>query len=147
MYSKMDGENAGMLVCSNFNIIRRIQHPLIRKHIYGAAVEIYQPIMLPSQDARFQGGFMGLYSKFDSYIANNCLEPISAGKGKLFRQFSNQVDLVDDMKSPLHFDDYKDEIFSKPTWKITEQVLNFQIALDEKGEWRSDDKERAAPRI
>lgn len=142
MFSKKNDKGDNFLHCMDWDITRRIQHPLIRKHIADAAIHIYQPIMMKSSNRHFQGGFLGHFNIYDNYLAENCLPPYTEGKGKLFRQYLDRVEVVDNMSTAIEFDDNKSEKLAFPSSKIIDQISQFQMDIYRNSEWRFDDAEQ-----
>lgn len=124
-FTTLDGENAYMMHTSDFSITRKIKHPLIRKQIIKPSIHLYQPIMAESEDKRFQSGFAGDYTCFDSYLAKHTLQPYPSGKGILYFQHLDKVAPIFDLDKPIDFDTCEG-IHSKPMYKLTQQVYELQ---------------------
>ncbi len=114
-----------MMHASDFSITRKIKHPLIRKQIIKPSVHLYQPIMAKSEDKRFQSGFVGDYSIFDSYLAKHTISPHPSGKGILFFQHLDRVEPIYDTNQPIEFQNCTG-IHSKPMYRLVQQVYEFQ---------------------
>lgn len=140
-YNQVGGDLHGMLNCSNFDITRRVQHPIIRKHIHEAAIEIYQPIMMPAEMIEYQDGTEPYFDYTDPYIIEGCLPPVEEGKGKLFRQYPDKVIRIDDMSLPVPLHPNRFAMFSKPAWKLTKQVMDHRMHMFRKDRIHGDDKE------
>jgi len=126
----LDGENAYMLSLSDFDISRRIKHPLIRKKILKPSIHLYQPIMISDSGDQFQSGFMGDYSSFDSFIAKHTLPPYPTGKGILFIQYLDKVEPIYDMGAPIYFQNVTG-VHSRPLHELIRQIYEFQIHIYE----------------
>jgi hypothetical protein len=139
-YTTLDGENPYMMHVSDFQIKRRVKHPLMRSAIAKPSIHLYQPIMQRSSDERFQSGFLGDYSCFDSYIASHTMPPYPSGKGLLYFQHQDHVESIIDVDQPIEFQSIKDRD-SKPMHTLVKQVYEFQNLLYERDEFRADNKQ------
>ncbi len=128
----LDGENAYMLQIGEFDITRRIKHPLIRKKIIKPSIHLYQPIMASDPDKKFQSGYFGDYNSYDSFIAKHSLAPYPSGKGLLFFQHTDKVEPMYDMDEKIHFQDVGG-IHSRPMYELVRQVYEFQSYIYENG--------------
>jgi len=140
-YSQIGGDLHGTLNCSDFDITRRLQHPIIRRHIHEAAIEIYQPIMIPAKMIEYQDGTEPYIDFEDPYIIEGCLPPDAEGKGKLLRQYSDKVIRIEDMSLSVGFPTNRFAIFSKPVWKLTKQVMDHRMHIYRESRCDGDDKE------
>lgn len=139
-FTRLDGENPYMMHTSDFSITRKIKHPLIRKPIIKPSIHLYQPIMGRSLDKRFQSGFMGDYSSFDSYLAKHTLPPYLSGKGILYFQHLDRVEPIYDINEPIEFETCTG-IHSKPMYSLVRQVYEFQNYIYKQEKYLAEDRE------
>jgi hypothetical protein len=97
----LDGAHAGALLLSDFEVTRRIKHPIIRPALHKPSVLLCQPIMQRPADG---GEFVGVPAGFDSFFAEHTLPPYLSGKGVLFRQHVDGAEVISDMDQPIDFD-------------------------------------------
>jgi hypothetical protein len=139
-YTPLDGDNPYMLHLDDFQISRRIKHPLIRSGIAKPSIHLYQPIMQKSSDQRFQSGFLGDYCCFDSYLAKHTIPPYPSGKGIFFFQHPGHVEPIYDVDKPIEFESilgYE----SRPMHTLVRQVYELQNILYERDEFRAKEKQ------
>jgi hypothetical protein len=139
-YTTLDGDNPYMMHLDNFQITRRIKHPLIRKIIAKPSIHLYQPIMQKSDDKRIQSGFIGDYNCFDLYLAGHTMPPYPSGKGVLYFQHQDRVDPILDIEKPIEFESIK-RSESKPMYELVKQVYEFQNYIYVSNEFRAENKE------
>lgn len=78
------GPNDGMLSLGDWGYSKTILHPITDLKLSKPVVWLYQPIKQPTDDRRFQGGFLGHYNLIDTRIASRTLG--GAGRmGAIFR--------------------------------------------------------------
>jgi len=121
----LDGENSHMMVTNDFDVTRKIKHPLIRKKIIKPSIHLYQPIMIEDLTGQFQSGYIGDFSSYDSYLAKHTLPPYPSGKGILFFQYLNRVEAIYDMDKPIKFESVTG-IHSKCVSDLICQIYEFQ---------------------
>jgi hypothetical protein len=136
----LDGENVGMMDTSNFDITRKVKHPLIRKPVIKPSIHLYQPIMSGSSDKRFQSGYLGDYNLFDPYLAHHTIPPYPTGKGILYFQHLDRVEPIYDLNRQIEFENCTG-IHSKPMYSLIKQVYEFQNYIYEKYDFEADDKD------
>jgi len=139
VYTHLDGNNPRLMHLSDFKTNYRIKHPLIRSKIFKPSIHIYQPIMAATDDKQFQSGFMGNYWKFDPYLASHTFPPYPSGKGKLFFQHIDKVELIDDVNEMIHFQEIKGK-HSATLLELSNQVYKFQAQIFDSNEFRANDK-------
>lgn len=126
----LDGKNQGMMHVSEFRITRKRKSPLFRFKLYKPSIYILQPIMqkgvAPTVD--FPSGFLGDYSSFDSFLAENTLGTYLSGVGKLYRQHEGSVSRIDDMDDPVPFDSITGPE-SKRLGYLISQIYELQLYL------------------
>ncbi|RSD31706.1 hypothetical protein [Vibrio pectenicida] len=139
-FTMLDGENPHMMHTSDFSVTRKIKHPLIRKQIFKPSIHLYQPIMSKSEDKRFQSGFLGDVSIFDSYLAKHTLSPYPSGKGILYFQHLDRVEPLYDINQPIEFESCTG-IHSKPMYTLVQQIYEFQNFIYKKGKFLAEERE------
>lgn len=139
-YTALDGDNPYLMHLDDFEITRRIKHPLIRKKIAKPSIHLYQPIMTRSADDNFQSGYLGDYNRFDSYLAQHTMPPYPTGKGVLYVQHQDRVDPIFDIYQPIEFENIRYSE-SKPMYELVKQVYEFQNHVYEKNEFRSENND------
>jgi len=139
-YTTLDGDSPYLMHLSDFQITRRIKHPLLRKIIAKPVIHLYQPIMKKTIDESFQSGFLGDYNRFDSYLAQHTMPPYPTGKGVLYFQHQDHVEPIFDFDQPIEFENIKVSE-SKPMYELVKQVYEFQNYLYDKVEFRAENKE------
>lgn len=97
----------------DIQISEKIKHPIIRRSIIKPSIFLYQPIIPLEIIERFK----------DNNFINNQL--INTREGKLIRQFSDHIEVIDEPDDLIMFDEVK-EIDSKPLYEIINQVFDFQ---------------------
>lgn len=140
LYTTLDGDNPYLMHLSDFEITRRVKHPLLRKKIAKPSIHLYQPIMKRSTDDSFQSGYLGDYSSFDSYLAHHTMPPYPTGKGVLYFQHQDRVEPVLDVDQSIEFESIKYSE-SKPMHELVKQVYEFQNYIYEKYEFRAENSE------
>ncbi|MBF0674657.1 hypothetical protein [Pseudomonas sp.] len=139
-YIALDGDNPYLMHMSDFQITRRVKHPLVRWKIAKPSIHLYQPIMNGSSDERFQSGFLGDYNSFDSYLARHTMPPYPSGKGILYFQHQDRVEPIIDINQPIEFESING-CESRPMHELVKQVYKFQIYLFEIGEFTAKNRE------
>ena len=84
---------------------------------------IYQPIMQRMVGSDSQ--FAGYESAFDSFLAEHTIGPYLSGKGVLFRQWLDRVEVIRDMTRDIEFD----EILGREcrtSYVLTAQIYELQ---------------------
>jgi hypothetical protein len=139
-YTTLDGDNPYLMHMSDFQITRRVKHPLLRSAIAKPSIHLYQPIMQKSSDGRFQSGFLGDYNSFDSYLAHHTMPPNPSGKGILYFQHQDSVEPIIDIYQPIEFESIKGSE-SEPMYALVKQVYEFQNYLYGRDEFRAENRE------
>lgn len=139
-YTTLDGDNPYLMHMSDFQITRRVKHPLLRSAIAKPSIHLYQPIMQRSSDGRFQSGFLGDYNSFDSYLAHHTMPPHPSGKGILYFQHQDCVEPIIDIYQPIEFESIKGSE-SEPMYALVKQVYEFQNYLYGRDEFRAENRE------
>lgn len=142
-FTKLDGENSHMMHMTDFDITKKIKHPLIRKPIVKPSIHLYQPIMAKSNNKRFQSGFLGDYNCFDSYLAKHTLPPYPTGKGILYLQHLDGVEPIYDINKPIEFENCTG-IHSKPMHTLVKQVYEFQNFIYKREKFVAENRELLA---
>jgi hypothetical protein len=139
-FTTLDGENPYMMHLSDFDLTRRIKHPLIRRAIAKPSIHLYQPVMQKTNESRWQSGFLGNYCIFDSYLAKNTMPPYPSAKGILYFQHLDRVEPLFDVEKHIEFENIIG-IHSKPMHVLIKQVYELQNFIYENEEFRAEDVE------
>ncbi len=132
------GKDHGKLVLSNFQISRRVKHPLLRCSLKTPAVHLYQPMLAKDNTDSFQSGFIGDNNIYDSYILQHTLPPHPSGKGILFSQKPGGVTPIYDTSLPIEFNQAGSA--NQATMQdLVQQVYKMQIWIFEKTNYTSSD--------
>jgi hypothetical protein len=123
------GDNAGKLLLSGLDYDRTIKKRISDFDFIKPSVLLFQPIMLPSRDPIWKGGYWGL-TGMDSFIASHTY-PEFSGQGVLFRQFSDRVVPLRDLAETLEFDCVTGAD-SRPMKEIIAQTYEYQVQLHER---------------
>jgi hypothetical protein len=135
-FIQLDGESSCMAHARDFLTTRRIKHPLIRKQIFKPSIHLYQPIMTKSDDDKFKSGFLGDFTSFDLFLEEHTIPPYLSGKGKLFFQHLDKVELISDINQPIEFENCTD-IHSQPMHKLIKQIYEFQNLIYSKNNFKA----------
>lgn len=138
-YTALDGDNPYMMHLGNFQVTRRIKHPLIRKVIAKPSIHLYQSIMKKTEDDKSKSGFLGDYNCFDSYLAQHTMPPYPTGKGILYFQHQDRVEPIYDTEKPIDFVDIKLSE-SKSLSELVKQTYDFQNYIYENSKVRAESK-------
>jgi hypothetical protein len=139
-YTALDGDNPGMMHVTDFKTKSSIKHPLIKTKIFKPSIHLYQPIMAKTDNKKFESGYMGNYWRFDPDLADRIFPPYPSGKGKLYFQHIDRVELIDDVKEMIHFQAITKKN-SVTLLELHKQVYKFQIEIYESNEFRANDHE------
>ena len=120
----------GMLSLSEFKITRQVRHPLLDFAWIKPAVLLYQSIMTPSKDPRWQSGYLGDWNLHDSFLHKHRLNH-GSGQGILYRQCSDRVQSIFSLQNLVELDEVNGED-SKSLNEIVAQGYDFQIYLRKK---------------
>jgi len=126
----LDGANAGGLLLSEFEVTRRIKHPIIRPALHKPSVLLCQPIMQRAAGTAGGTEFLGNPSVLDSFLAQHTLPPYLSGKGVLFRQHADRVEVISDMEQPIEFDSIEGGE-SRTRYELVAQVYETQCRIQE----------------
>ncbi len=136
----LDGENAGKMLMSDFQIKHRVMHPLMRTRIIKPSIHLYQPIMQPDTTGAFQSGFIGDYSISDSYLVHHTTPPYPSGKGILFNQYQDRVEPEFNLEKPLEFQSVSG-FHSRPMSERFSQIYSFQKMLFDRVRYKASNQE------
>lgn len=135
----LDGENNGKLELSNFSTSHQIKNKLIKQPIIKPTMHLYQPIMQKDTSGHYPGGFLGAEWLFDSYIAEHTFDQDS-GKGVLFQQFDDRVEVLNDPNQLVDFDNVTGDDCA-PLGSIIAQIYDHQIFIQNLHSFKASDKQ------
>lgn len=125
---KLDGENSGKAVLSEFKASRKIKSPISRFSLYKPSVYVFQPIVQVPVKELIESGFKDSVPELMKYLEDNTLEREGLKIGKLYRQFGDGVRRMDDENEPLDFDSIVGNE-RQPMARLVSQIYELQSHL------------------
>lgn len=108
----LDGQNSGMLELGDFKFHGKLKSPLLGHKLHKPSVFLFQPIMQTANESH----------ECEIYLAENSISP---GVGKIFRQFKDRVERLDEESGLVEFDSIKGGE-CKPASHLVAQVFELQ---------------------
>ena len=124
------GEDHGMLSLQGFGYAPDVSFPITNLALPKPVVWLYQPVKHPTDASEFKGGYFGHTNLFDTRIMSRTLGGGEGAKGALFRQWSDRIEVLNDPKSVIEFDEVEGDD-SKTAGEIVASVYDAQVFLFE----------------
>lgn len=122
----IDLDNEGMLECSDLLMTHKVKHPIFRKRLIKPSIHLYEPII---QITDFPS---------DGWL-NGKLIPDSGSKGVIYRQWDDQVEVINDLNALIDNGEVKGN-HCRPLAEIIAQTYERQLESCAAYEYRSIDK-------
>jgi hypothetical protein len=128
-YSVLVDLDLGTLEASEYVLNRKVKHPLMRRKIIKPSIHIFEPILQCPEEIRAEH--------------HAWLEPmlLDGGKGVVFRQWDDRVEVLMDSDSIVENDQVKGW-HSRPLKEIIAQTYSLQFEMALNDSYKSSDKEK-----
>lgn len=128
MEVSLDGEHAGMLVCSDYSLSRKLESRLLPFQFKKPSVYLLQPITPVGQDGILPILLAGERSSVDSYVCQFIVGDHFKGVGKLVEQLEDHSRRIDNNDELLRFQEILGSDMAL-TGELVAQTYDFQVWL------------------